>query len=114
VPAGGFRREKAFAFGTELFGIAQHLLARAVFGAQYPIGDAEQWAKIVNNLAALVKELDRTFVPDIERAAGHLPSGIVPRLELIMRPLQIDLDQSKAFTTAPDFMNSSRLLGFRK
>ncbi len=33
-------------------------------GAQYPIGDAEQCSKIVDNLAAVVKELDRTFVPD--------------------------------------------------
>jgi len=52
--------------------------ARAVFGAQYPIGGAEQWVKIVENLAALVKELDRTFVPDIERAAGASPEWYHP------------------------------------
>ena len=52
--------------------------ARAGIGAQYPIGDAEQWAKIVDNLAALVKELDRTFVPDIERAAGPSPEWYRP------------------------------------
>ena len=42
---------------------------QAVAGAQYPIGNAEQGQKIVENLGALVKELDRTFVPDIERLA---------------------------------------------
>jgi hypothetical protein len=51
---------------------------RAGIGAQYPIGDAEQWGKIVENLAALVKELDRTFVPDIERAAGPSPEWYQP------------------------------------
>ena len=52
--------------------------ARAVFGAQYPIGDAEQWAKIVENLAALVKLLEQTFVPDIERVAGPSPEWYRP------------------------------------
>jgi hypothetical protein len=51
---------------------------RAVVGAQYPIGDADQWAKIVENLGALVRELDRTFVPDIERAAGPSPEWYRP------------------------------------
>ncbi len=52
--------------------------ARAVSGSKYPIGDAEQWAKIVQNLAALVKELDHTFVPDIERVAGPSPEWYRP------------------------------------
>jgi hypothetical protein len=52
--------------------------ARAVIGAQYPIGDAEQWARIVENLGALVRELDRSFVPDIERAAGPSPEWYRP------------------------------------
>jgi hypothetical protein len=30
---------------------------------QYPIGDAAQWQKIVENLAAMVRELDRSLVP---------------------------------------------------
>jgi hypothetical protein len=47
-------------------------------GEQYPIGDAEQWAKIVANLAALVRELDRTFVPDLERVAGPSPEWYRP------------------------------------
>ena len=46
---------------------------RAVVGSQYPIGDAEQWEKVVENLAALMKELDRTFVPDIERVVRPTP-----------------------------------------
>ncbi|HEY2472043.1 MAG TPA: hypothetical protein VGI45_29930 [Terracidiphilus sp.] len=41
---------------------------------QYPIGDAAQWQKIVENLAAMVRELDRSFVPAIEEAAGPSPA----------------------------------------
>ncbi|HTB11464.1 MAG TPA: hypothetical protein VK752_07835 [Bryobacteraceae bacterium] len=41
---------------------------------QYPIGDAIQWQKIVENLAAMVRELDRSFVPEIEQAAGPSPA----------------------------------------
>jgi hypothetical protein len=47
-------------------------------GAQYPIGDAAQWQKIVENLAAMVRELDRTFVPAIEQAAGPTPAWYQP------------------------------------
>jgi hypothetical protein len=52
--------------------------AQAAAGAQYPIGNAEQWEKIVENLGALVKELDRSFVPDIERVAGPSPEWYRP------------------------------------
>jgi len=45
---------------------------------QYPIGDAAQWQKIVENLAALVRELDRGFVPQIEQAAGPSPAWYQP------------------------------------
>jgi hypothetical protein len=45
---------------------------------QYPIGDAAQWQKIVDNLAAIVRELDRTFVPAIEQAAGPSPAWYEP------------------------------------
>ncbi len=47
-------------------------------GGQYPIGDAAHWQKIVDNLAAMVRELDRSFVPDIERAAGPTPAWYQP------------------------------------
>jgi hypothetical protein len=47
---------------------------------QYPIGDATQWRKIVENLAALVRELDQTFVPAIEQAAGPSPGWYEPSL----------------------------------
>lgn len=50
----------------------------AVVGAQYPIGDAEQWNKIVENLAALVAELERTFVPEIEAVTGPSPQWYKP------------------------------------
>ncbi len=46
---------------------------------QYPIGDAAQWPKkIVDNLAAVVRYLDRTFVPEIEQTAGPSPAWYHP------------------------------------
>jgi hypothetical protein len=47
---------------------------------QYPIGDATQWQKIVENLAAMVRELDGSFVPEIEQAAGPTPAWYQPPL----------------------------------
>jgi len=49
-------------------------------GGQYPIGDAAQWQKIVDNLAAMVRELDRSYVPEIEQAAGPSPAWYKPTL----------------------------------
>lgn len=46
----------------------------AIGAAQYQIGDAARWNSIVANLAALVTELDRTFLPDIESASGGAPA----------------------------------------
>jgi hypothetical protein len=45
-----------------------------VAGGQYPGGDAAQWQRIVENLAAMVRELDHGFVPEIEKAAGPSPA----------------------------------------
>jgi hypothetical protein len=53
--------------------------ADAVIGAQYPIGDSDQWQKIVENLAALVAELERSFVPEIEKAVGPSPEWYQPQ-----------------------------------
>jgi hypothetical protein len=50
----------------------------AIPAGQYPIGNAERWRKIVENLAALVAELDRSFVPEIEAAAGASPEWYRP------------------------------------
>ena len=52
--------------------------ARAVPQGQYPIGDAENWRKIVENLGVLVAELDRTLVPEIETAVGGSPEWYRP------------------------------------
>jgi len=52
--------------------------ARAVPQGQYPIGDAENWLRIVENLGALVAELDRTLVPEIESAVGTSPEWYKP------------------------------------
>jgi hypothetical protein len=52
--------------------------AKAVIHGQYPIGDADHWQKIAENLGALVAELDRTFVPEIESTAGPSPAWYNP------------------------------------
>jgi hypothetical protein len=51
---------------------------RAAVGAQYPIGGPEQWRQIVENLAVLVAELDRRFVPAIEAISGPSPDWYQP------------------------------------
>jgi hypothetical protein len=48
-------------------------VAPEAFG-QYPIGDAEQWHRIVANLVATVREPERSFVPAVEQAAGSSPA----------------------------------------
>jgi hypothetical protein len=45
---------------------------------QFPIGGPERWKQIVENLAALVGELDRSFVPEVEAAAGPSPEWYRP------------------------------------
>jgi hypothetical protein len=52
--------------------------AGAVAQAQYPIGDADNWRKIVENLGTLVAELDRTLVNEIETAVGASPEWYRP------------------------------------
>jgi hypothetical protein len=52
---------------------------RAIGGRQYQIGDADHWQQIVDNLAALVAQLDRSFVPAIEAGAGPLPDWYRPQ-----------------------------------
>jgi hypothetical protein len=51
---------------------------RAVMGAQYAIGGPDSWRQIVDNLAALVAELDRSFVPAIEAISGPSPDWFRP------------------------------------
>jgi hypothetical protein len=53
--------------------------ANAIAGAQYPIGDADRWNKIVENLGAMVRELDRTMVPEVEAAVGPSPDWYQPQ-----------------------------------
>jgi hypothetical protein len=50
----------------------------ATVGAQYPIGGPDRWQQIVDNLAALVAELDRGLVPAIEAASGPSPAWYRP------------------------------------
>jgi hypothetical protein len=51
---------------------------REVPPRQYPIGDAVQWQRIVDNLAAMVGEMDRSLVPEVEQAAGPSPAWYQP------------------------------------
>ena len=51
---------------------------KGVVGCQYPSGDAEHWQKVVENLGALVAELERTFVPEIEGVTGPSPEWYKP------------------------------------
>lgn len=51
---------------------------RAMGGGQYKIGDAEHWQKLVENLAALVAEFDRSFVPLVAAASGPSPEWYKP------------------------------------
>ena len=51
---------------------------KAVAGGQYPIGDAENWQKIAENFGALLKELERTMVLEIEAVAGPSPEWYKP------------------------------------
>jgi hypothetical protein len=45
---------------------------------QYPIGDTANWTQIVANIAAIVDELERTFVVEIEAAVGPAPQWFEP------------------------------------
>jgi hypothetical protein len=45
---------------------------------QYPIGDTANWQQIVGNIAAIVDELDRTFVAEIAAAVDPAPEWFEP------------------------------------
>ena len=45
---------------------------------QFSIGGPDQWREIVDNLAALVAELDCSFVPTIEEISGPSPAWFEP------------------------------------
>jgi len=51
---------------------------QATVGAQYPMGGLERWRQIIDNLAALVAELDRSFVPAVEAISGPSPDWFRP------------------------------------
>ena len=45
---------------------------------QYPIGDTANWEKIVANIAAIVDELERTFVAEVTSAVEPAPAWFEP------------------------------------
>ena len=71
----GFFTVTGFGFGAKL---PLPVSKRAIGAGQYTIGDGAHWQKIVDNLAALVAELDRTFVPAIERVSPPVPEWYKP------------------------------------
>jgi hypothetical protein len=79
LDVGTWSREVSASFRVEgagfLASLAVPVAPQNAHGGQYPIGDAAQWQKIVENLAAMVRELDRSFVPEIEQAAGPSPAA---------------------------------------
>jgi len=52
--------------------------ARDAPSRQYPIGDTANWERIVANIAAIVDELERTFVPEITGAVEPAPAWFEP------------------------------------
>lgn len=60
------------------FRAAVPLPVSARVAGQYPIGDAERWRRIVANLAVIVDELDRTFLPELEKAIDRAPEWFEP------------------------------------
>jgi hypothetical protein len=58
--------------------LAIPVAANAHAAGQYPIGDAASWQMIVENLGALVRELDRSLIPEIEAAVGPSPEWYRP------------------------------------
>ena len=53
-------------------------VSRQASYGQFPIGGAERWRQIVDNLAALVGQLDQSFVPEIEAISGPSPEWFRP------------------------------------
>ena len=51
---------------------------RAIGSGQYRIGGPEHWQQIVENLAALVADLDHNFVTAVEAASGPSPTWYHP------------------------------------
>jgi hypothetical protein len=45
---------------------------------QFSIGGPDRWRQIVDNLAALVAEFDRSFVPAVEEISGPSPAWFEP------------------------------------
>ena len=57
---------------------ARHLIRGVELPAQFSIGSPDRWRQIVDNLAALVATLDRSFVPEIEALSGPSPDWFQP------------------------------------
>jgi hypothetical protein len=81
LDVGTWSRSLTFMFHVRGPGFAATLIppiTRREGARQYPIGDTANWEKIVANLGAIVDELERTFVPEIEEAAGPAPAWFEP------------------------------------
>jgi hypothetical protein len=75
----GFFRIQGLADGTAFKAtLITPVTRRATIGAQYQMGGPERWRQIVDNLGALVAELDSSFVPAVEAASGPSPDWYRP------------------------------------
>jgi hypothetical protein len=57
---------------------ARRMVRGVELAGQFPIGSPDRWRRIVDNLAALVAALDRSFVPEIEALSGPSPEWFRP------------------------------------
>jgi hypothetical protein len=81
LDVGTWSRSLTASFGVTGLGFTARLqlpVSKRSGLGQYRIGDAAHWQQMVDNLAALVGELDRSFVPAVEAAAGSSPEWFKP------------------------------------
>jgi hypothetical protein len=82
IDVGTWYRAASVFFKMEGLGFCNQLTLpvtkSAVGKHQYKFNDLRRWQQIVDNLAALTKELDLTFVPQVENIAGPSPDWFLP------------------------------------
>ena len=81
LDVGTWSRSLTFMFHVRGPGFKATLMPPVTAGdaaRQYPIGDVASWKRIVENVVAIVEELERTFVADIEAAVDPAPEWFEP------------------------------------
>jgi hypothetical protein len=81
LDVGTWSRSVTFMFHVRTPGINATLMPPVTARSdwrQYPIGDTENWKQIVENVAAIVDELERTFLVEVEAAVDPAPEWFEP------------------------------------